>query len=206
MRKRKRVSADQRLLKSNIENDVLQSTRVRQKENDLTIQEIEMQRLQKYVEKLEKEIETNEIDDSNIDDDENYDFNQDNGNEYNIEDQKRLEFLETMTIRGGAIKLVSVSTLRLVEFNIFFFKTPIFLSRIAYDLLIRSLISARQIPNIFQSIQDGTNICRNPDVCGSQFYTRLRYSFAFLNEMHILEKIRKADTIMIAFGKNFDIF
>ena len=122
VRKRKRVSADQRLLKSNIENDVLQSTRVRQKENALTIQEIEMQRLQKYVEKLEKEIETNEIDDSNIDDDENYDFNQDNGNEYNIEDQKRLEFLETMTIRGGAIKLVSVSTLRLVEFNIFIFQ------------------------------------------------------------------------------------
>ena len=76
-------------------------------------------------------------------------------------------------------------------------------SRISYDLLIKSLISARQIPIIYQSIQNGTHICRNPDVLGGQFYTRLRYSFGFLNEMHILQKIRNADSIALAFGKLF---
>ena len=63
------------------------------------------------------------------------------------------------------------------------------------------MVSARQLPTIYQSIQNGTHFCSNPDILGTQFYVRLRYAFGFLNEMHIMEKIRNANSLMIAFGK-----
>ena len=67
------------------------------------------------------------------------------------------------------------------------------------------MISARQIPVIYQAIQDATKISKNPDHLGSQFFVRLRYSFGFLNELHIMKKLRDAETCMLAFGKFYCI-
>ena len=119
MQKRKRISADQKLLQLNNAQNLVQSSRVRSKDsNVISVQEIEIQRLQKYIDKLENDASV-ENEDTDDDADDDFDFNENAGNEYNIQDQMKLDFLETMTIRGGSIKLVSVTTLRSVSISFF---------------------------------------------------------------------------------------
>lgn len=64
--------------------------------------------------KLKKQIQNLERLLSGKEDDNDPDFEQNDANddEYNINDQLDLEFLETKTIKNGCIKLVSAKTLR----------------------------------------------------------------------------------------------
>ena len=105
------MSADQNLLQSNMKNNMVQPTRKRNEMNIINKKDAEISRLQNYAKKLEIQIAANN-DDSDDCSDEDYDHNNACNNEYNIEDQMCLDFLETMTIRGGYFKLVSVKTLR----------------------------------------------------------------------------------------------
>ena len=82
----------------------------RQDSNILDEKNAEILRLQNQIKKLEKEIDSN----NENDEEENYDDSEDPHNDYDVRDQLSLDFLESMTIKNGAIKLVSVKTLRYV--------------------------------------------------------------------------------------------
>ena len=82
----------------------------RQDSNILDEKNAEILRLRNQIKKLEKEIDSN----NENDEEENYDDSEDPHNDYDVRDQLSLDFLESMTIKNGAIKLVSVKTLRYV--------------------------------------------------------------------------------------------
>ena len=110
-RKRKRLSVDQQLLQSNVERDLVRPTSRRQSTDVLDEKNAEILRLQHQIKKLETEIDN---ENNENDEDENYDDSQEPHNDYDVRDQLALDFLESMTIKNGAIKLVSVKTLRYV--------------------------------------------------------------------------------------------
>ena len=89
---------------------MVRPTSRRQSTDVLDEKNAEILRLQNQIKKLEKEIDSNNL----IDENENYDDSQDPHNDYDVRDQLALDFLESMTIKNGAIKLVSVKTLRYV--------------------------------------------------------------------------------------------
>ena len=98
-----------KLLEQNASNNCIQPNQLRSDsaEND-RFDEIGF--LRRQIEKLERQLdEKGQMEDNENDSD--YDDTEDTGDDYNLDDQIRLDFLETKIVKN-AIKLVSPKTLR----------------------------------------------------------------------------------------------